>query len=44
MVSLAVLALIGLGAAIRLPTTRTQDHATGELVAPHGLETATEHG
>jgi len=44
MVFLAVLALVGLGAAIRLPTGRGQDLATGELVPAHGLETATEHG
>jgi hypothetical protein len=44
MVSLAVLALVGLGAAIRLPTSRGQDRAPDELVATHGLETATEHG
>jgi MFS family permease len=44
MVSLAVLALVGLGAAIRLPTARAQARATGELVATHGLETATEPG
>ena len=43
MVSLAVLALVGLGAAIRLPTTRGQDAATAELVAARGLDTATEH-
>jgi len=44
MVSLAVLALVGLGAAVRLPTSRGQDHATGDLVATPGLEPATEHG
>jgi type II secretory pathway pseudopilin PulG len=44
MVALAVLALIGLAAAIGLPTSRGQDRATGELVATHGLDTATEHG
>jgi MFS family permease len=44
MVALAVLALVGLAAAIGLPTSRGQDRATGELVATHGLDTATEHG
>jgi len=44
MVSLAVFALVGLGAAIRLPASRGQDRATDELVATQGLETATEHG
>jgi MFS family permease len=44
MVSLAVLALVGLGAAIRLPSTRGQDRATGEPVAAHALDIATEHG
>ena len=44
MVSLAVLALVGLGAAIRLPTSRGQDGAMGEPVATRGLDTATEHG
>jgi hypothetical protein len=44
MVSLAVLALLGLGAAIRLPTSHGQDRATDERVAPHGLEAATDHG
>ena len=44
MVVLAVLALVGLAAAIRLPTSRGQDRATGELVATPGLDTATEHG
>jgi MFS family permease len=44
MVALAVLALIGLAAAIRLPTSRVQDRAVGEVVAKHGLDTATEHG
>ena len=44
MVSLAVLALVGLGAAIRLPTTRGQDRATGEPVAAHALDIATEQG
>jgi MFS family permease len=44
MVALAVLALVGLAAAIRLPTNRGQDRASGELVAAHGLETATERG
>ena len=44
MVVLAVLALVGLAAAIRLPTSRGQDRAMGELVATRGLDTATEHG
>src|SRR6185436_9976774 len=44
MVVLAVLALIGLGAAIRLPTTRAQEPATGEPVGTRVLDTATEHG
>jgi hypothetical protein len=44
MVSLAVLALVGLGAAIRLPSTRGQDRATGEPVAAHALDIAPEHG
>jgi MFS family permease len=44
MVALAVLALVGLAAAIRLPTSRGQDRATGELVATRELDTATEHG
>ena len=44
MVSLAVLALVGLAAAIGLPTSRGQDRAMGEPVATRGLDTATEHG
>jgi len=44
MVSLAVLALVGLAAAIGLPTSRGQDRALGEPVAMRGLDTATEHG
>jgi MFS family permease len=44
MVSLAVLALLGLAAAIGLPTSRGQDRAIGEPVATRGLDTATEHG
>ena len=44
MIVLAVLALVGLGAAIRLPTSRGQDAAMGELVAARGLDTATERG
>ena len=38
MVALGVLALIGLGAAIRLPAGRTEDHRSGELVAAHSPE------
>jgi predicted MFS family arabinose efflux permease len=44
MVSLAVLALVGLAAAIGLPTSRGQDRAIGEPIATRGLDTATEHG
>jgi predicted MFS family arabinose efflux permease len=44
MVALAVLALVGLAAAIGLPTSRDQDRAMGEPVATRGLDTATEHG
>jgi MFS family permease len=44
MVALAVLALVGLAAALRLPTSRGQDRAMGEPVATHQLDTATEHG
>jgi hypothetical protein len=36
MVALAVLALVGLAAALRLPTGHGQDPAVGELVANHG--------
>jgi MFS family permease len=43
MVFLAVLALVGLGAAIRLPASSGQDRATGEPAAAHGLDIATEH-
>jgi predicted MFS family arabinose efflux permease len=44
MVALAVLALAGLGAAIRLPTSQEPQRALGEPVAKHGLDTATERG
>jgi MFS family permease len=44
MVALAVLALIGLAAAIRLPTSRGQDRASGDFVATHALDAATERG
>jgi MFS family permease len=44
MVALAVLALIGLAAALRLPTSRGREHPTGEPDATHRLGTATEHG
>jgi MFS family permease len=44
MVALAVFGLIGLGAAIRLPTSREKESASGELVTTHGLDTATERG
>jgi MFS family permease len=37
MVALAVLALVGLAAALRLPTSRGQERATGEPVATRGL-------
>src|SRR3954449_7393748 len=43
MVALAVLALIGLAAALRLPTSRGQEHPMGEPDATHPLGTATEH-
>jgi MFS family permease len=41
MIALAVFALVGLAAAIRLPT---KDRASRELVATHRLDTATERG
>ena len=44
MVALAVLALIGLAAAIRLPASRTPDRAAGGLAATPAPGTATEHG
>jgi MFS family permease len=44
MVTLAVLALIGLAAAILLPTTTDQDRTSAEPAVPHALDTATEHG
>jgi MFS family permease len=44
MVALAVLALVGLAAALRLPTSRGQVHPMGEPDATHRLGTATEHG
>jgi MFS family permease len=44
MVALAVLALIGLAAAIRLPGTRGPDRAAGGLGATPALGTATEQG
>jgi Na+/melibiose symporter-like transporter len=43
MVALAVLALVGLAAALRLPTSRGQDRAMGDPVTTHRLDTATEH-
>jgi MFS family permease len=43
MVALAVLALVGLTAALRLPTSRGQEHPMGEPDATHRLGTATEH-
>jgi hypothetical protein len=44
MVSLAVLALIGLAAAILLPTTADQDRSSAGPAVPLALDTATEHG
>jgi MFS family permease len=44
MVALAVLGIIGLAAAIRLPTSRGKEHAVGDSVTAHRLDTATEHG
>jgi MFS family permease len=44
MVALAVLAIIGLAAAIRLPTSHGQEHALDDPVTTHRLDTATEHG
>ena len=44
MVALAVLALIGLAAAIRLPASRTPDRAADGLTATPTPGTATEHG
>jgi predicted MFS family arabinose efflux permease len=44
MVALAVLALIGLAAAIRLPGGRTPDRAADGLTATPAPGTATEHG
>jgi len=44
MVALAVLALIGLGAAIRLPSGRGQHSASDEPVAPQAVDVAVEHG
>src|SRR3954466_12090363 len=44
MVALAVLALIGLAAALRLPTSRGQEHPMGKPDATHRLGTAAEHG
>jgi predicted MFS family arabinose efflux permease len=44
MVALAVLALIGLAAAILLPTTPDEAHTSAERAVPHALDTATEHG
>jgi predicted MFS family arabinose efflux permease len=44
MVALAVLAVIGLAAAIRLPTSRGQERAMGDSVTTHRLDPATEHG
>jgi len=38
MIVLAVLAFIGLGAAIRLPSRRSEDAGSGELVAAHSPE------
>ena len=44
MVALAVLALIGLAAAIRLPASRTPDRAADGLTATPAPGTATEQG
>jgi hypothetical protein len=44
MVALAVLALIGLAAAIRLPASRGPDRAPGGLAATPPPGTATERG
>ena len=44
MIALAVLALIGLTAAIRLPASRRPDRAAGGLVAIPAPGTATEPG
>jgi MFS family permease len=44
MVALAVLGIIGLAAAIRLPTSGGKEHAVGDSVTAHRLDTATEHG
>jgi MFS family permease len=44
MVALAVLALIGLAAALRLPTSRGQERPTADPDATYRLGTATEHG
>jgi MFS family permease len=44
MVALAVLALIGLAAALRLPTSRGQEHPMGKPDATRRLGTAAEHG
>jgi hypothetical protein len=44
MVALAVLAFIGLAAAIRLPSSRGPDRAAGGLAATPAPGTATEHG
>jgi hypothetical protein len=39
-----VLGIIGLAAAIRLPTSGGKEHAVGDSVTAHRLDTATEHG
>jgi MFS family permease len=44
MVALAVFALVGLAAAILLPTTPDQDRTSAEPAVSHALDTATEHG
>jgi predicted MFS family arabinose efflux permease len=44
MVALAVLAVVGLAAAIRLPTSREPDRAAGKLAATPAPRTATERG
>ena len=42
--TLAALALIGLAAAIRLPSNPEQPDTSVGLTAPHALDTAAEHG
>jgi predicted MFS family arabinose efflux permease len=44
MVALAVLALVGLAAAVRLPADSGQPGRSGERTTPARLDTAAEHG